>query len=137
MSLALGSVLAGLPREFATRHTGLGVLVQAARDRELLVDIAAPTGVRPFVLPLLLPAGIVLAVTATTREAEDLAAALGESTGQDAVAVFPSWETLPHERLSPRSDTVGRRLAVLRRLANPDPHDATRGPLRVADPGLR
>src|SRR6185437_1486196 len=27
---------------------------------------------------------------------------------------------LPHERLSPRSDTVGRRLAVLRRLAHPD-----------------
>ncbi|WP_298273876.1 hypothetical protein, partial [uncultured Bradyrhizobium sp.] len=33
----------------------------------------------------------------------------------------PSWETLPHERLSPRSDTVGRRLAVLRRLRHPDP----------------
>src|SRR5262249_24845587 len=32
---------------------------------------------------------------------------------------YPSWETLPHERLSPRSDTVGRRLAVLRRLAHP------------------
>ena len=32
------------------------------------------------------------------------------------MALYPSWETLPHERLSPRSDTVGRRLAVLRRL---------------------
>ncbi|MFZ0323529.1 MAG: transcription-repair coupling factor, partial [Actinomycetes bacterium] len=37
----------------------------------------------------------------------------------DQVADFPAWETLPHERLSPRSDTVGRRLAVLRRLAHP------------------
>src|SRR5690606_25166104 len=35
------------------------------------------------------------------------------------VAVYPAWETLPHERLSPRSDTVGRRLAVLRQLAHP------------------
>ena len=34
----------------------------------------------------------------------------------ETVVEFPSWETLPHERLSPRSDTVGRRLAVLRRL---------------------
>ena len=34
--------------------------------------------------------------------------------------LFPSWETLPHERLSPRADTVGRRLAVLRRLAHPE-----------------
>ena len=31
----------------------------------------------------------------------------------------PSWETLPHERLSPRPDTVGRRLALFRRLADP------------------
>src|SRR5690606_3791855 len=44
----------------------------------------------------------------------------------DQVAVYPAWETLPHERLSPRSDTVGRRLAVLRRLAHPDER-----PLRV------
>jgi transcription-repair coupling factor (superfamily II helicase) len=37
--------------------------------------------------------------------------------GEEAVAYYPAWETLPHERLSPRSDTVGRRLEVLRRLA--------------------
>ena len=49
----------------------------------------------------------------------------------DRVATFPSWETLPHERLSPRSDTVGRRLAVLRRLAHPDPDDPAYGPLSV------
>jgi transcription-repair coupling factor (superfamily II helicase) len=40
--------------------------------------------------------------------------------GTGAVADFPSWETLPHERLSPRADTVGRRLSVLRRLAHPE-----------------
>ena len=44
---------------------------------------------------------------------------------------FPGWETLPHERLSPRSDTVGQRLAVLRRLAHPDPADEAAGPLSV------
>ena len=48
----------------------------------------------------------------------------------DAVAMFPSWETLPHERLSPGVETVGARMMVLRRLANPD--DARLGaPLRV------
>ena len=46
------------------------------------------------------------------------------------MAHFPSWETLPHERLSPRSDTVGRRLAVLRRLRHPGV-DAATGPLKV------
>ncbi|MDY5139478.1 transcription-repair coupling factor, partial [Actinotignum timonense] len=38
----------------------------------------------------------------------------------EQIAVFPSWETLPHERLSPRSDTVARRLLTLRRLAHPE-----------------
>ena len=52
------------------------------------------------------------------------------------MAYYPSWETLPHERLSPRSDTIGRRLAVLRRLRHPGvPTGATAGaatgPLRV------
>src|SRR5690606_39249642 len=45
--------------------------------------------------------------------------ALSDLLPGDQVATYPSWETLPHERLSPRSDTVGRRLAVLRRLAHP------------------
>src|SRR5262249_57654136 len=65
-------------------------------------------------------AGAVVGVPATSREADDLADALGCLIDPARVAVFPSWETLPHERLSPRSDTVGRRLAVLRRLAHPE-----------------
>ena len=32
---------------------------------------------------------------------------------------MPAWETLPHERLSPRSDTIGRRLQVLRAITGP------------------
>ncbi|BAS13353.1 transcription-repair-coupling factor [Arthrobacter sp. Hiyo8] len=72
---------------------------------------------------------VVLAVTATGREAEDLTEALAAYLPADSVAAFPSWETLPHERLSPRSDTVGRRLSVLRRLAHPE--SSTAGPLRV------
>ena len=85
------------------------------------VDLTGPTGLRPFVLAGLVRRGrTVLAVTATGREAEDLVAGLASVLDGDRVALFPSWETLPHERLSPRSDTVGRRLAVLRRLAYPD-----------------
>ena len=72
-----------------------------------------------------------LAVTATGREAEDLRRGAARAARPDAVADFPAWETLPHERLSPRSDTVGRRLAVLRRLAHPDAGDRRRRPLTV------
>jgi transcription-repair coupling factor (superfamily II helicase) len=71
----------------------------------------------------------VLAVTATAREADDLTAALGAFLPPETVACFPGWETLPHERLSPRSDTVGQRIAVLRRLGHPG--DGEQGPLQV------
>ena len=63
----------------------------------------------------------VLVVTATAREAEDIADAVEDQLGAGSAVVFASWETLPHERLSPRSDTVGRRLEVLRRIAGNDP----------------
>ncbi|HET6938071.1 MAG TPA: transcription-repair coupling factor, partial [Nocardioides sp.] len=93
------------------------------------LDLTGPAALRPFVVDGLVRAGrTVLAVTATAREAEDLVEELGSLLDPDTVALYPSWETLPHERLSPRSDTVGRRLAVLRRLAHPD---AAHGPLSV------
>lgn len=61
-----------------------------------------------------------LVVTATGREAEETALALRSYLPEHDVAVIPSWETLPHERLSPRADTVAQRLSVLRRLAHPE-----------------
>ncbi|GII99199.1 transcription-repair coupling factor [Sediminihabitans luteus] len=75
-------------------------------------------------------------VTATGREADELAAnvrAYLPDSRYDDVAVLPSWETLPHERLSPRADTVAKRIAVFRRLAHPDldPTNTQAGPIRV------
>ncbi|HQR80565.1 MAG TPA: transcription-repair coupling factor [Actinomycetota bacterium] len=70
-------------------------------------------GAEPFVL-----AGVsapVVAVTATGRQAEELRDALID-LGRTA-AVFGSWETLPHERMSPSADTVGRRMAVIAEVA--------------------
>jgi transcription-repair coupling factor (superfamily II helicase) len=97
------------------------------------LGLSAPSGLRPFIVASLAArAGRpVLAVTATGREAEDLVNALGSLLPADSVAEFPAWETLPHERLSPRSDTVGRRLAVLRRLAHPDDSEAATGSIDV------
>jgi len=83
--------------------------------------IQAPAGARVFAAAKLASERALLAVTATAREAEDLVDELSEVVGADQVALYPAWETLPHERLSPRSDTVGRRLAVLRRLVHGDP----------------
>ncbi|MBO4273554.1 transcription-repair coupling factor, partial [Microbispora triticiradicis] len=98
---------------------------------QLGADLVAPPALRPFAVAALSRVRPVLAITATEREAEDLAAALTSLIDESTVAVFPAWETLPHERLSPRSDTVGQRLAVLRRLAHPIEGDPAAGPLRV------
>src|SRR3954466_1279884 len=103
------------------------------------LDLSAPPGLRPFLLATLAArtGRTVLAVTATSREAEDLVTALQSLLPTDSVVDYPAWETLPHERLSPRADTVGRRLAVLRRLRHPDPDDATIGPLSVVVAPIR
>jgi len=97
------------------------------------VDLVAPPALRA-VLTAAIAARLgrfVLAVTATAREAEDLTASLGSFLPDNSIACFPGWETLPHERLSPRSDTVGQRIAVLRRLAHPMAGDDAAGPLSV------
>ncbi|MGQ0843705.1 MAG: transcription-repair coupling factor [Sporichthyaceae bacterium] len=109
------------------------VLASAISASGTAGDLIGPAGLRPFVLASLAKrtGRTVLAVTATGREAEDLEAALGAVLSPERVAVFPSWETLPHERLSPRADTVGRRLAVLRRLTRPVEGDPAAGPLDV------
>ncbi len=67
--------------------------------------------------------GVLLAVAPTGRRAETLGAALEVLVPGAEVLHFPAWETLPHERLSPSPETVGRRLHVLRRIATwPGPH---------------
>ncbi|RNE48694.1 transcription-repair coupling factor [Corynebacterium alimapuense] len=70
---------------------------------------------RPWMLGTLAHHAPVLVVTATGREAEDLSAELRAMLG-DKVALFPSWETLPHERLSPGADIIGQRAKVLNEL---------------------
>ncbi|MDT5346818.1 MAG: hypothetical protein QOH91_105, partial [Mycobacterium sp.] len=100
-------------------------LIARASDRPDELTLVGPASARLFVAGALTRQGPLLVVTATGREADDLTAELRGVFG-DAVAVFPSWETLPHERLSPGVDTVGTRLMLLRRLAHPD--DTRLGP---------
>ena len=120
--------IAGLV-ELALRDPELRDVTRRAAGKPPELSLVGPAAARPFVAAALATAGPLLVVTATGREADDLAAELRGSYG-DAVALFPSWETLPHERLSPGVDTVGARLMVLRRLAFPD--DARLGPpLRI------
>jgi transcription-repair coupling factor (superfamily II helicase) len=116
--------LTGLVDLFCTEPTLTATIGDARARRLPVLDLTAPAPMRPLIAGALSAsterggAGRpVLLVSSTFREAEELTAALQSLVGEDAVAYYPAWETLPHERLSPGSDTVGRRLELLRRLA--------------------
>ncbi|MGY1706845.1 transcription-repair coupling factor [Geodermatophilus sp. SYSU D00697] len=125
---------------------GMARVVAAAGTAELAVT--APPSVQPLVAAALAAgtggAGVpVLVVTAGERDADAVADQLRCFLPDRRTEVFPAWETLPHERLSPRADTVGRRLAVLRDLTSPGDNGAidvlvapVRSVLQPLAPGL-
>ncbi|WP_101952328.1 transcription-repair coupling factor [Mycobacterium sp. 3519A] len=120
--------IAGLV-DLALRDPSLADVARRAAEKPSDLTLVGPASARLFAASALAQAGPLLVVTATGREADDLTAELRGVFG-DAVAMFPSWETLPHERLSPGVDTVGARMMLLRRLAHPD--DSRLGePLRI------
>ena len=130
--------LSALTPIVAAEPTLAGALEQAREPGGSTLDVTAPAALRPFVAAALAAAHDeggaakpVLVVTATGREADEVAAAVSSLVDRNSVAVYPAWETLPHERLSPRADTVGRRLAVLRRLAHPSQDDPRHSMLKV------
>ena len=116
----------------------LGVLIGAA-DGTVAVPEAAQAVVAAA-LAAFTERTPLLVVTATGLDAQrlgdDLACLIApegdEAEGPDAgvivgaldgpVTVLPAWETLPFERVSPETETMGHRLAVLHALtAKPDP----------------
>ena len=78
--------------------------------------IVAPQSTYPFLLTARASSHPLLVVTSSSRSSEDLVNELREL--YDNVLEFPAWETLPHERLSPRSDTVAKRIQTLYALQN-------------------
>ncbi len=56
-------------------------------------------------------------VAATSKEAESLFEDLKGFLSQEVV-LFPAWETLPFERLSPSASTMGERLEVISKVQN-------------------
>jgi transcription-repair coupling factor (superfamily II helicase) len=109
--VVLEQLIGGLSRA-QTFEDALG---QASRS----ADFSLVDGLRaPLLAGLLGRRGgpqVLLAITATSRESEGLAAALASVTDAEIVE-FPAWETLPHERLSPSAETVGKRIDALRKL---------------------
>ena len=84
--------------------------------------ITAPDPARPFLLATLVSHldRPVLAVVSRAEEAEHLSRDVQAFLGRDGAEVFPGWEVLPGEPLSPSVDVMGRRLHVLARLGAGD-----------------
>jgi len=85
--------------------------------------IAVPESARAFTVAGLAHLSarhpIVVAVP-STPDAERLVHDLDAFLGPGRAEVFPAWETLPFERVSPGVETMGRRLRVLWRLSSPE-----------------
>ena len=95
------------------RMRGLIPVLPIAPDAS---HIVAPQSMYPFLLAARASSHPLLVVTSSSRSSEDLVNELREL--YDDVLEFPAWETLPHERLSPRSDTVAKRIQTLYALQN-------------------
>jgi transcription-repair coupling factor (superfamily II helicase) len=96
LTRALGEPDARLAVVEVARPMAIAALANLSSKRPLVV--ACPTG------------------TMAAQLGDDLVQFLPE--GQ--VAVFPAWETLPFERVSPSVETMGQRLEVLWRLRDPE-----------------
>jgi len=97
-----------------------GVLAALGRSSTVLI---VPEAARAVTIAGLIEASrrspVVVAVPAAL-DAERLASDLTSFLPADAVELFPAWETLPFERVSPSIETMGRRLRTLWRLRTGD-----------------
>ncbi|HEY0247785.1 MAG TPA: CarD family transcriptional regulator, partial [Gryllotalpicola sp.] len=110
-------VLEGLIEALSRAQTFDDALAYASRT----ADFQAVEGLHiPLVAGLLAkrPAEqrALLVVTATGRDSEAFRAAFPSFAPEAELVEFPAWETLPHERLSPSAEIIGKRLTALRRL---------------------
>ncbi|AWB83003.1 transcription-repair coupling factor [Corynebacterium yudongzhengii] len=124
-------MLSGLAGAIAEDPKLAGLMNSAGHNR---LHVTAIPQARPWAMAALASKAPVIVVTANGREAEDLHAELAAIMGQK-VALFPAWETLPHERLSPGTDIVGTRARVLHHL--PDYQVVVASARALAQPVLK
>jgi len=84
-------------------------------------EIVAITAIHGLVAAVQSQSAPLLVVTASSRRADELESELCSYLGDEQVINFPPWETLPHEKLSPKSDTIASRFIALHKLASTNP----------------
>ncbi|NDA81836.1 MAG: transcription-repair coupling factor [Actinobacteria bacterium] len=71
----------------------------------------SPVPTHPILISVLAEQRRIVVVTHSSKRANEIVHEL--SALRDDVIEFPAWETLPHEKLSPNSDTVAKRISAL------------------------
>ena len=89
--------------------------IEIAADSERITAGRYATGIYLAKSALAAPQ---LVVASSSRQAGEYVDELRTYLGEDQVIEFAPWETLPHEKLSPKSDTVAARTKVLGNLAH-------------------
>ena len=83
------------------------------------IAVSAPQSAVPTIASVFATTKLpILIVTPSERQVDEVASALRDFFDPATVVTFPAWETLPHERLSPSSETVGQRMSALHRITN-------------------
>lgn len=103
---------------------GLGLLAALGNSSTLddsTLDLEVPVPLLPFALAARAREGFLTVVTYSTRMQNEVSSALRHLLGDTSVADLPAWETLPHERMSPQSDTLARRIETRYRILEKDP----------------
>ncbi|MEJ3403723.1 transcription-repair coupling factor [Rathayibacter sp. YIM 133350] len=133
-------MLQGLVSALSRASTFQSALDSASRD----ADFSLPEGLNPPLLAGLLERRTgdrgpqaALIITATSREAEALETSLSAYLPDAVILDFPAWETLPHERLSPSAEIVGRRIETLMALRRWEQADAAARPALVVVASVR
>ena len=83
-------------------------------------ELICINSMRSLVISRLSQKSPLLVIAPSTRIADELADEIRSYLG-DVVINFPAWETLPHERLSPKSDTVTTRIKALHQINSSKP----------------
>ena len=79
--------------------------------------LIAPVALHSLLAAVAADETTLLLITTSTRKAEELSVELNSYLPSTLISNFPPWETLPHERLSPKSDTVTNRFKSLNALS--------------------
>jgi transcription-repair coupling factor (superfamily II helicase) len=97
----------------------MSALLRAFSEIEIdqsATHLAAPVASTGLLLAARSQSSPLVVVTASSRRAAELKDELETYLGAGAIFELPPWETLPHEKLSPKNDTVAARIKVLNHL---------------------